>query len=248
MLKTGGISKNTMVAKDRIIFALDVGDVETARSWVHTLSSKVGWFKVGLELFTAAGPEVVEIIKESGLKCFLDLKFHDIPNTVSGAVRSATRMKVDMMTIHICGGADMIEAARNAAAQEAESCSFNPPKIIGVSVLTSLNQDDLHDIGIQRPLKEQVLKLINLARDNKVDGIVCSPADLTYVRSHIPQGTTVITPGIRPGWAATGDQKRIATPKAAIESGADLLVIGRPISQSDNPAEAVDRIVQEIES
>jgi len=237
-----------MVAKDRIIFALDVGDIDAARQWVDMLGTKVGWFKVGLELFTAAGPEVVELIKESGLKCFLDLKFHDIPNTVSGAVRSATRMKVDMMTIHISGGRSMIQAARKAAAEEAGAIGIHVPKIIGVSVLTSLNQDDLQEIGIQWPVKEQVLNLITLAGKNMVDGIVCSPADLEYVRPHIPEGTTVITPGIRPGWAATGDQKRIATPKMAIDAGADLLVIGRPISQADNPAEAVDRIVQEIES
>ena len=248
MLETGGNREITMVAKDRIIFALDVGDVEAARSWIHALSTKVGWFKVGLELFTAAGPEVVKIIKDSGLKCFLDLKFHDIPNTVSGAVRSATRMQADMMTIHVSGGAAMIDAARRAAEEEAASLSIRVPKIIGVSVLTSLNQDDLLDIGIHQPLKEHVLNLIHLACNNDVDGIVCSPADLAHVRPHIPQGTTVITPGIRPAWAATGDQKRIATPRMAVDAGADLLVIGRPISQADNPAEAVDRIAQEIES
>ena len=248
MLKTGGNRELTMVAKDRIIFALDVGTIDDARTWVDMLAAKVGWFKVGLELFTAAGPSVIELIKESGLKCFLDLKYHDIPNTVSGAVRSATRMKVDMMTIHISGGKSMIQAARSAAADEAGSIGISPPKIIGVSVLTSLNQDDLNDIGINSPVKEQVLNLINLAGESTIDGIVCSPADLAYVRPHIPKGITVITPGIRPAWAATGDQKRIATPRTAIDAGADLLVIGRPISQADDPAEAVDRIVQEIES
>lgn len=248
MLKTGGNSTAAMAAKDRIIFALDVGDMESARYWVHTLGLKVGWFKVGLELFTSCGPEVVGIIKGSGLKCFLDLKFHDIPATVSGAVRSATRMKVDMMTIHISGGQSMISAARTAAQEEAASCNISTPKIIGVSVLTSLNQDDLNDIGIQRPLKEHATNLIDLACANSIDGIVCSPADLLFLRPHIPKHVTVITPGIRPGWAAKGDQKRIATPKMAIDAGADLLVIGRPISQADNPAEAVDRIVQEIES
>ncbi len=248
MLKTRSNRKITMVAKDRIIFALDVGDMDAARRWVDLLGTKVGWFKVGLELFTAAGPPVVELIKENGLKCFLDLKFHDIPNTASGAVRSATRMKVDMMTIHISGGGGMIQAARRAAAEEAQAMGISVPKIIGVSVLTSLNQDDLGDIGIQLPVKEQVLNLITLAGKSAIDGIVCSPADLTYVRPHIPKSTTVITPGIRPEWAATGDQKRIATPKMAIDAGADLLVIGRPISKADNPAQAVDRIVQEIES
>ncbi len=248
VLTAGGYREVAMVAKDRIIFALDVGDIESARQWVETLGTRVGWFKVGLELFTAAGPAVVKLIKDSGLKCFLDLKFHDIPNTVSGAVRSATRMNVDMMTIHLSGGAGMIQSARAAAAQEALSAGIGIPKIIGVSVLTSLNQEDLHDIGVDRPLKEQVLNLIELARNNTIDGIVCSPTDLEFVRRHIPKQTMVITPGIRPGWASTGDQKRIATPKTAVEAGADLLVIGRPISQADDPAEAVDRIVQEIEA
>jgi orotidine-5'-phosphate decarboxylase len=237
-----------MVAKDRIIFALDVGNIDEAHRWVETLSAKVGWFKVGLELFTAAVPPIVKLIKTSGLKCFLDLKFHDIPNTVSGAVRSAARMHVDMMTIHISGGHGMIQAAKKAADEESSALGISSPKIIGVSVLTSLNQDDLSSIGIQNTLKNHVLNLIGLACENLIDGIVCSPADLDFVRSHIPESTLVITPGIRPSWAATGDQKRISTPKMAVDAGADLLVIGRPISQAQDPALAVDRIVQEIES
>ncbi|MBN2298504.1 MAG: orotidine-5'-phosphate decarboxylase [Deltaproteobacteria bacterium] len=237
-----------MVAKDRIIFALDVGTVQEAHKWVRLLGERVGWFKVGLELFSSAGPAVVELIKANGMKCFLDLKFHDIPNTVYGAVRSAVKMKADMMTIHISGGAGMIQAALKGAREGALSCGISVPKIIGVSMLTSLNQDDLGDIGIQVPVKEHVLNLITLARENRIDGIVCSPADLEFVRPNIPDHITVITPGIRPDWAAKGDQKRIATPKAAISSGADLLVIGRPISQAENPVEAVERIVREIES
>jgi len=248
MLKKRSHKKVAMVAKDRIIFALDVGTIEEAHTWVELLGTRVGWFKVGLELFSAAGPAVVELIKAAGMKCFLDLKFHDIPNTVYGAVRSAIKMKADMMTIHISGGASMIQAALKAAREESLCCGISTPKIIGVSMLTSLNQEDLSDIGIQKPVKEHVINLITLACENKIDGIVCSPADLAFVRAHIPDHTTVITPGIRPDWAAKGDQKRIASPKAAISAGADLLVIGRPISQAENPVEAVKRIVREIDS
>jgi len=237
-----------MAAKDRIIFALDVGTAQQAHAWVSLLTGKVGWFKVGLELFSAVGPAVVQLIKDSGMNCFLDLKFHDIPNTVYGAVRSAVRLKADMMTIHISGGADMIRQALEAAREEAVSCGISTPRIIGVSVLTSLNQEDLSDIGVQTPVKEHVLNLITLACENRIDGIVCSPADLEFVRPSIPEHITVITPGIRPEWASKGDQKRIATPGAAIKAGADLLVIGRPISQAADPVEAVERIVQEIES
>ncbi len=237
-----------MVAKDRIIFALDVGDMASAQTWIKKLGSHVGWFKVGLELFSAAGPEVVELITSSGIKCFLDLKFHDIPNTVAGAVRSAVRLKAQMMTIHISGGREMIRAALDAAKEESGSLGISRPRIIGVSVLTSLSQEDLPGLGVERSIKDHVSGLVELACGQGIDGIVCSPADLSFVRPRVPRETVIITPGIRPQWSATGDQKRIATPKSAIESGADLMVIGRPISHSADPVDAVERIVREIES
>lgn len=237
-----------MVAKDRIIFALDVGDMASAEMWVKKLGAHVGWFKIGLELFSAAGPEVVELVTASGIKCFLDLKFHDIPNTVAGAVRSAVRLKAQMMTIHISGGKEMIRAAVEAAKEESGSLGIPKPKIIGVSVLTSLNQDDLPILGIERLLRDQVTALVELACGNDIDGIVCSPADLEFVRPRVPDDKVIITPGIRPQWSATGDQKRIATPKYAIESGADLMVIGRPISHAQDPVDAVRKIIGEIES
>lgn len=237
-----------MVAKDRIIFALDVGDMASAQTWVKKLGSHVGWFKVGLELFSAVGPEVVELVTSSGIKCFLDLKFHDIPNTVAGAVRSAVKLKAQMMTIHISGGREMIRAALDAAGEESESLGIPRPKIIGVSVLTSLSQEDLPGLGVERSIKDHVSGLVELACEQGIDGIVCSPADLAFVRPSVPRDKVVITPGIRPQWSAAGDQKRIATPKSAIESGADLMVIGRPISHSADPVDAVQRIVREIES
>lgn len=236
-----------MATGDRIIFALDVGDETSAREWVEKIGSKVGWFKVGLELFSAAGPEVVNLITSSGLKCFLDLKFHDIPNTVAGAVRSATRLGVQMMTVHLSGGRGMIRAALDAARRESESLGIPRPGIIGVSVLTSLGPDDLPGLGIARPLRDQVSSLVELACEERIDGIVCSPADLEFVRPLVPSTAVIVTPGIRPAWSETGDQKRIATPKAAIDAGADLLVIGRPISRAPDPLDAVDRIIREIE-
>jgi orotidine-5'-phosphate decarboxylase len=237
-----------MAAKDRIIFALDVGDLASAEKWVKTLGSNVGWFKVGLELFTAAGPEVVELVTSSGIRCFLDLKFHDIPNTVAGAVRSAVRLKAEMMTIHISGGAEMIKAAVKSADEESASLGLARPRLIGVSVLTSLSQDDLPSLGVEKPLKGQVSGLVSMACGQGIGGIVCSPADLPFVRPLVPRGTLVITPGIRPQWSETGDQKRIATPGSAITGGADLMVIGRPISNAPDPLDAVKKIVEEIES
>ncbi len=237
-----------MAARDRIIFPLDVGDTASARMWVERLGRHVGWFKVGLELFTAAGPEVVELITSSGFKCFLDLKFHDIPNTVAGAVRSAVRLKAQMMTIHISGGSEMIRAALQAAKDESEACGLPRPGIIGVSVLTSLGRDDLPTLGIDRSLQDQVSCLVELAVKEGIDGIVCSPADLPFVRARVREDTVVITPGVRPQWSEAGDQKRIATPREAVDAGADLLVIGRPISRSPDPVAAVKRIIAEIES
>lgn len=236
-----------MAARDRIIFPLDVGDMASARTWIEKLGRHVGWFKVGLELFSAVGPEVVEFITSSGFRCFLDLKFHDIPNTVAGAVRSAVRLRAQMMTIHISGGPEMIRAALKAAKEESMSRGLPRPKIIGVSVLTSLGQEDLPVLGIERSLQEQVTGLVDLAVEQGIDGIVCSPADLPFVRARVRKETVVITPGVRPQWSEAGDQKRIATPRAAIDAGADLMVIGRPISRAPDPVEAVKRIAAEID-
>lgn len=237
-----------MAAKDRIIFALDVGDLASAKKWVDTLGTSVGWFKVGLELFCAAGPEVVELVTSSGIRCFLDLKFHDIPNTVAGAVKSAVRLKAEMMTIHISGGAQMIQAALRGADEESARLGLPKPRLIGVSVLTSLGKDDLPSVGVDKPLTDHVSGLVSLACGQGIGGIVCSPADLPFVRPLVPGNALIVTPGIRPQWSETGDQKRIATPSSAIAGGADLMVIGRPISHAPDPLDAVKRIVEEIEA
>ena len=237
-----------MAQHDRIIFALDVGDMDSAKDWVRKLKGRVGWFKVGLELFTAVGPDIVRLVKDNDIKCFLDLKFHDIPNTVAGAVRSAVKTGADMMTIHLSGGRAMITAAREAAREASNRLGTVKPKIVGVSVLTSLGSDDLKEIGVGNNPTDQVAHLARLASSCNIDGMVCSAEDLPHVRKKVPESLMLITPGIRPGGSQKGDQKRIATPSFALKSGADLLVIGRPISEASDPIMAVQQIVEEMES
>jgi orotidine-5'-phosphate decarboxylase len=237
-----------MAQSDRIIFALDVGDFESAREWVDRLKGRVGWFKIGLELFTATGPDIVKMVKDSDIKCFLDLKFHDIPNTVAGAVRSAVRTGADMMTVHLSGGRAMLQAAQDAAGDESGRLGSRRPLIVGVSVLTSLGSDDLTDIGVERNPADQVIHLAKLAASCRLDGMVCSAEDLAHIRRQVPAGLMLVTPGIRPGGSQTGDQKRVATPSAALQAGADLLVIGRPISGAPDPSKAVQQIVEEMEA
>jgi orotidine-5'-phosphate decarboxylase len=236
-----------MDQNNRIIFALDVGTMDLARQWVGTLKGHVGWFKVGLELFTAVGPDVVKLVKDNDIKCFLDLKLHDIPNTVAGAVKSAVRTGADMMTIHLSGGRAMINAAIKAAQEESQALGVERPRIVGVSVLTSLGREDLTEMGIEKTPSEQVAHLAQFAASCGADGLVCSAEDLVQIRSKVPETLILITPGIRPSWSQKGDQKRIATPQIAIQSGANLLVIGRPISDAADPVQAVQMIAQEMD-
>jgi len=237
-----------MAQSDRIIFALDVGDFESARNWVDRLKGRVGWFKIGLELFTATGPDIVKAVKDSGIKCFLDLKFHDIPNTVAGAVRSAVKTGADMMTVHLSGGRAMLQAAQDAAGDESGRLGLRRPLIVGVSVLTSLGSDDMADIGVGRTPADQVIHLARLASSCRLGGMVCSADDLSHIRQQVPAELMLVTPGIRPGGSQTGDQKRVATPSSALKAGADLLVIGRPISGAPDPVKAVEQIVEELEA
>jgi orotidine-5'-phosphate decarboxylase len=237
-----------MAQNNRIIFALDVGNMDSAKNWVKMLKGHVRWFKVGLELFTAVGPDIVTLIKDNGIRCFLDLKFHDIPNTVAGAVRSAARTGADMMTIHLSGGRAMVKAALKAAQDESIKLEIERPTIVGVSVLTSLSGDDLQEIGVDKSPGEHVAHLARFASSCGLDGLVCSAEDLHHVRHEVPKTLTLITPGIRPAWSEKGDQKRVATPSSALKAGADLLVIGRPISESTNPVHAVEKIISEMES
>jgi len=237
-----------MAAKDKIIFALDVANTDEAAKWVSVLKGRVGFFKIGLELFTATGPDIVGLVKEAGIKVFLDLKFHDIPNTVAGAVRSAVRLGVDMMTLHLSGGKAMIAAGVEAAREESANLGITRPKIIGVSVLTSLGDSDMKELGFRANAVEQVMSLLDVALKSGADGMVCSAADLDRIKPLALKGFTIITPGIRPAGVDKGDQSRIATPASAIKAGSSLLVIGRPISAAADPVKAVELIATEIET
>jgi orotidine-5'-phosphate decarboxylase len=228
-------------AKDKIIVPLDVPSIGEARHLIRKLAGSIGLFKVGSQLFTAAGPDIVKEILESGLKVFLDLKFHDIPNTVRGAVESACALGIDMLTVHLSGGREMAEAA---LAGKHETSTL----VLGVTVLTSLDQAALTEIGYRSTMSEQVVHLAHLAKSAGITGLVASPEELGILREQFGYYFTTVIPGIRPAWASAGDQKRVFTPAKAAAAGADYLVIGRPITGASDPIEAVRRIVEELES
>ena len=225
----------------RIFCALDTADLTRALDVALTLRNAVGGFKLGKEFFTANGPDGVKVIENIGLPIFLDLKFHDIPNTVAGAVRSAALTHCLMTTIHASGGSEMIAAA-------IEGTLGGTPKILAVTVLTSLNANNLTEIGVSNPVDEQVLKLAKLALKNGADGIVASPNEIRILRKELGTDFIIMVPGIRPNWAEKNDQKRTMSPADAIKYGADYLVIGRPITNASDPSQAADRIAQEIET
>ena len=228
-------------ARSRLIVALDVPDAAAAASVVERLEGRCRWFKVGLELFTSAGPAVLEPILNRGLKVFLDLKFHDIPNTVAGAVRSAAALGVHMLTVHAGGGPAMLAAAREAVSGRA-----HPPELLAVTVLTSMDAAQLGAVGVSHGVGDQVEMLCRLGIAAGFRGFVCSPQEIARLRGMTgPEGVLVI-PGIRPAGAETGDQRRIATPGDALRDGASYLVVGRPITQAGDPAAAVEAIVAEM--
>jgi len=231
---------------EKIIVALDVGNKKEALSLVSKLKD-AQLFKVGMELFTAEGPGLLEEIAGQGKKVFLDLKYHDIPNTVAGAVRSATKHRVHMLTLHTSGGKEMLARAAEAAAQEAASHGTSRPYLLGVTVLTSLKEGELKDIGIPASVDVQVLRLASLAKESGLDGVVSSPREIEIIKKECGKDFLVVTPGIRPAWAAAQDQKRVMTPAEAVAKGADYLVIGRPITGAPSPQEAFLKIVREIE-
>lgn len=235
-----------MNARDRIIVALDVPNRAAALSLVGQLSGQVGMFKIGKQLFTAEGPALVREIIAAGERVFLDLKYHDIPNTVAGAADSAIRLGVSLFNIHALGGSEMMRAAAEMVQNSAVD-QTNRPRVLGVTVLTSMDDKNLAEVGIPYKAGEQVLRLATLARDAGLDGVVASPREIRLIREQVAaENFIVVTPGIRPSWSASGDQKRIATPKQAIEDGADYIVIGRAITSSDDPRGAVERILEEI--
>ncbi|MDP7051592.1 MAG: orotidine-5'-phosphate decarboxylase [Verrucomicrobiota bacterium] len=227
--------------RNPIIVALDVPDAGAALHLARQLTPAVGAFKIGKELFVGAGPDIVRAIRDEGGAVFLDLKFHDIPNTVARAVRAAARLDVAMLTIHASGGRDMMVAAE-AAAQEMD----NPPLVLGVTVLTSMDGNDLSEIGLAEDPAAQVERLAQLAAEAGLRGLVCSPREISTLRKVLPREVQLVTPGIRPKGSESDDQKRTLTPAEAIAAGADWLVIGRPIIAAQDPRAAAETILEEL--
>ncbi len=227
---------------DRIFVALDTPDSERAVSLARQLTGHVGGLKLGKEFFVANGPDAVRALGGLGLPIFLDLKFHDIPNTVAGAIRSAMATQPAILNVHAVGGSAMMRAA-DAARKETPD---NDALLIAVTVLTSLGDDDLAELGVASGAEEQVVRLAKLTQASGLDGVVCSPKEIGPIRAACGDDFKLVVPGIRPTWAATGDQKRVTTPADAVRAGADYLVIGRPITGADDPVAAAQRIGEEL--
>lgn len=226
--------------KDKIIIALDFDNLDSAKKLVDDLNDAI-FFKVGLLPFLKFGNEIISYLKSKDKKLFLDLKFKDIPNTVYWAVKSSLKYSPYFLTIHLTGGAEMIKKSIEA------SKTKNNLTILGVTILTSLSSNDLIDIGVELSVEDTVLKLCELGLKNGLKSFVCSPLEIESIRERFGKDITLVTPGIRPDWSEKGDQKRVFTPKMAIQKGADFLVIGRPITQNRNPSKAFKLILQEIE-
>jgi len=224
--------------RDRLIVALDFPTKSKALALVSALSDAVSIYKIGLQLYTAAGPEIIRAVAATGAKIFLDLKLHDIPNTVAKAVAAAGELGVQMLTVHLSGGRAMLSAAVEA----------RPPNLflLGVTVLTSATPETLSETGVNSGIEEQVLRLAELGQRSGIDGLITSPHEIRVLRERFGDQMRLITPGVRPSWAAANDQKRFTTPNEALKSGADYLVIGRPITADPDPRAAVDRLLAEI--
>ncbi len=230
-----------MDPKSHLAIALDYSDATQALALVDHLGDTCQWYKVGMELYYAEGNRIVRQLRDRGFNVFLDLKLHDIPNTVAGAVRSATQAGASLLTIHASGGAAMMTAAAEAATAPGS------PRLLAVTVLTSMDANELAGIGITASAAEQVLRLARLAQASGINGMVCSPEEVAILRKETGPSSLLVVPGIRPVGSAVGDQKRVATPTQAIADGASLLVVGRPITRATDPAAAARAVLQEIE-
>jgi orotidine-5'-phosphate decarboxylase len=226
------------MTEDKIIVALDVATKEKALELVQELRGQISFFKIGLQLYTAEGPEIVQAVLAAGVKVWLDLKLYDIPNTVARAVESASHHGVHMLTIHLSGGSEMIRAAVQARS--------NNIWLLGVTVLTSATEKTLREVGIADSVNDQVLRLAKLGAEANIDGIVASPHEIKTLRTEFGDKIKIAVQGIRPTWAEPGDQKRFMTPREAIEAGADYIGIGRPITGHRNPREAVAKVLDEL--
>ena len=232
--------------KNPIIAALDVPSAEQALKLAEQIAPAVGAFKIGKELFVASGPDIVKKIRATGAAVFLDLKFHDIPNTVAKAIAAAAKLDVQMLTIHTSGGAEMMQAAEKSAQDAAEKLGQTLPLVLGVTVLTSSNDETLAEIGCEANTEKQVLRLAQLAVKSGLRGLVCSPLEIAALRKILPAEIQLVTPGIRTGAEKSDDQKRTLSPREAIQAGASWLVIGRPIYAAENPRAAAEAILQSL--
>jgi orotidine-5'-phosphate decarboxylase len=232
--------------RNPIIAALDVSTAEEALKLAEEIAPAVGAFKIGSELFTSAGPDIVKKIRATGASVFLDLKFHDIPNTVTKAVTAAVQLDVQMLTVHTSGGFEMLKAAEQAAEEVAWKLGRIPPLVLGVTVLTSFDSGALREIGGDGNLEFQVRRLATLASKAGLRGLVCSPLEVAALRKILPASTQLVTPGVRTGEEKADDQKRTLSPRAAIAAGANWLVIGRPIYAAENPRAAAEKILSTL--
>ena len=228
------------------IIALDVATSAEALDLVDRLGDTVGFYKIGSPLFTAAGPQVIREVRARDKRVFLDLKFHDIPNTVEKAVASAVELDVQMLTIHTSGGTEMMRAAERSARENARRLGQSAPLVLGVTVLTSLDSDAIAEVGFPANVGHQVHRLAKLAVDAGLRGLVCSPLEVADLRQFLPSAFQLVTPGIRPAPGGTDDQKRTLTAKEAIDAGASHLVIGRPICSAADPRKAAEQILQTL--
>ena len=236
------------MSDQRLIAALDFHTMEDVRSFVEQLGDTVSFYKVGMELFYSVGGEVVSYLKQQHKQVFLDLKLHDIPNTVAEGLCSLMRLGADILNVHASGGYTMMKTAAERVKQEAQRLGIEPPKLIAITVLTSINQEDWDGVGQTLPIKDAVVRLAKLAKSAGLDGVVASPQEAALIREACGEEFLIVTPGVRPAGSAVNDQSRIATPSSALQNGASHLVVGRPIRLAENPAEAAKKIIKEMET
>ena len=236
-----------MDARDRLICALDFPTFDEAKALVEELGDAVTFYKVGMELFYGAGPDIIRYLKEKDKKVFLDLKLQDIPNTVAHSLAVLTRLGADIMNVHAVGGPKMMAEGMKAVKEAAAELGRPAPKVIAVTVLTSMDEAQWKPLNYARPIGEEVLDLAALTKESGLDGVVASPREAAGIRERCGKDFLIVTPGVRPAWAASNDQSRIATPAAAIGNGSTHLVVGRPITRAENKQEAVRKILEEME-